>query len=71
MKLKITPLGPLKIGVNSEAQQGKSSFFNSGTNRVTHVKHPVISHELGNDDIVTMTKGTYPSSFAAQIFHSD
>ena len=67
VKLKITPPGPLKIGVNSEAQQGKTGPSSIVVPVVTHVKNPVISHKWGNDDIVTMTNGTYPGSFATHI----
>jgi hypothetical protein len=54
---------------NSEfrcSRRASSSCFKSGIRRV---KNPVISHEWGNDRIVT-TNGTYPWSFVTQILRS-
>ena len=38
----------------------------SGIRRVTLVTIPVISHELGKDQIVITTNGTYPWSFVTK-----
>jgi len=44
-----------------------SSFSICDTHRVTIVINHVISHEWGNDLIVTTTNGKYPSSFLTQL----
>ena len=47
-----------------------SSCPTNDTRRVNLVTNPVISHERGEDREVFTTSGTYPWSFATQIFHN-
>jgi len=47
-----------------------SSCSTSGTRRVNLVTNPVTSYEWGKDREVFTTSGTYPWSFATQIFHN-
>ena len=47
-----------------------SSGSQCGTNRVTIVSNPVISHEYGKGRIVITTEGTYSLSFVTQMFRN-
>ena len=47
-----------------------TSCSTSGTRRVNLVTNPVISRELGEDQEVFTTSGTYLWSFVTQIFHN-
>jgi hypothetical protein len=62
---------PLKTGseLRCSGRVG-SSCSTSDTCHVNLVTNPLISHEWGNDWEMFTTSGTYPWSFAAQIFHN-
>ena len=62
---------PLKTGgeLRCSARVG-TSCSTSDTRCVNLVTNPVISHERGRDQNVFTTSGTYPWSFATQIFHN-
>ena len=53
-----------------KSRRVSSSCSASGTRRVNLVTNPVISHELGKDQEVLTTSGTYPWSFVSHIFHN-
>jgi len=63
---------PLKTGGELRCSgRVSSSCFTSDTRRVNLVTNAVISHERGKDREVFTTSGTYPWSFATQIFYND
>ena len=70
-KDRVARTPPIKTGDELRCSGRVSSpCSTSDTRRVNLVTNPVIRHEQGKDREVLTTSGTYPWSFATQIFHN-